>query len=411
MKNFLANISHTFRALNYRNYRLYFTGQSISLVGTWMQYMAISWLTYRITNSAFLLGMTGFLGQIPTLIFTPFSGVLADRHNRQKILIITQILEMIQAFLLAALIISGVISIIHIMILTVFLGVVTAFDAPARHAFVVEMVSKKEDLSNAIALNSLTFNAARLIGPAMAGILIALVGEGMCFFINGVSYIAVILALLGIRTAARAIKKEDKPVLHSFKEGLSYVMEQPVIRSIISITALASLVGMSYMVLMPIFAKDILHGDSGALGYLMGSSGLGALSGALYLASRKNLKGLGRIAFFTAIFFSICLVAFSLSRILWLSMAILVFTGFGMIAQMASYNTILQTIVHDDKRGRVMSIFMAAFMGVVPFGCLLAGSLADLFGAPNTLAIFGILSLVGSLILVRKKYLAKEGLW
>jgi len=408
MKELLRNIKHTFRALGHKNYRLYFTGQSVSLIGTWMQQMAISWLTYRITNSAFMLGLVGFLGQIPTLILTPFSGVFADRYNRHRILIATQALEMVQAFTLAALIMSGRVSLWHIIILTMFLGVVIAFDAPARHAFVVDMVAKKEDLSNAIALNSLSFNAARLVGPAIAGILIAMIGEGMCFFINGVSYIAVIFALFGMRIAPRMIKKEHKPIMHGFKEGISYTLGHPQIRSIMLVTALVSLVGMSYVVLMPVFAKDVLGGSSSTLGFLMGASGLGALLGALYLASRKSVKGLERVALLNANIFGASLIAFSFSRALWLSMAILVFTGFGMMAQMASNNTVLQTIVHDDKRGRVMSIFMAAFMGMVPFGCLLAGALASLFGAWQTLMMFGILCIAGSFILSRRTYCLKE---
>ena len=405
----LKNLKHTFRALNHRNYRLYFTGQSVSLIGTWMQQMAISWLIYRITNSAFMLGIVGFLGQLPTLILTPFAGVFADRYNRHRILIITQALEMVQAFILAALIMSGMVSVWNIVILTVFLGVVVAFDAPARHAFVVEMVSNKEDLSNAIALNSLAFNAARLIGPAIAGILVAIVGEGMCFFINGVSYLAVIFALLSMRIVPRMIKKDNKPIIEGFKEGISYALGNPAIRSIIILTALMSLVGMSYVVLMPIFARDVLHGNSGTLGFLMGAAGLGALLGALYLASRRSVKGLGRITLFTTNVFGLGLIAFSFSRILWFSMTILVLTGFGMMAQMASNNTVLQTIVHDDKRGRVMSIFMAAFMGMVPFGFLLAGTLAGLFGAPATLAVCGILCILGSFLLIRKVDIVGEG--
>lgn len=408
MNDFLNNIRHTFRALRHRNYRLYFTGQSISLIGTWMQQMAISWLTYRITNSVFMLGLVGFLGQIPSLFFTPFAGVFADRYSRHRILIITQALEMAQAFVLAALIMSGAVSISHIIILTIFLGIVVAFDAPARHAFVVELVSKKEDLSNAIALNSLVFNAARLIGPSVAGILVALMGEGMCFLVNGVSYIAVIFALLSMNITPRIMKGEAKPIIQGLKEGISYIMERPAIKVIMLTTALISLAGMSYVVLMPVFAKDILGGDSGALGYLMGASGLGALLGALYLASRKTIEGLGRISFFAANIFGLGIIAFSFSRILWFSMLALVFTGFGMMAQMASNNTMLQTIVHDDKRGRVMSIFMAAFMGMVPFGSLLAGSLAHTFGAPNTLLIFGIMSILGSLALIRSMDIIKE---
>lgn len=357
-----------------------------------------------------MLGLVGFLSQIPTILFTPLAGVFADRYNRHRILIITQTLAMAQALILALLIMTKVISVWNIIVLTMFLGIVNAFDAPARHAFVVEMVAKREDLSNAIALNSLVFNAARLIGPSIAGILVAVVGEGMCFFINGVSYIAVIFALLGMHIVPRMIQKDSAPIIKTFKEGISYTLGHPVIRSIILTTALISMVGMSYVVLMPVFAKDVLGGGPGTLGYLMGASGLGALLGALYLASRKDIKGLKKVSFYTANIFGISLVIFSFSRILWLSMLILIFTGFGMMAQMASNNTVLQTIVHDDKRGRVMSIFMAAFMGMVPFGCLLAGAAAGFFGAPRTLSVFGILCVIGSFILIRKTDPIKEGL-
>jgi MFS family permease len=404
----LQNLKHTFRAMGHRNYRLYFYGQSVSLVGTWMQQMAISWLMYRITNSPFMLGLVGFLGQIPTLIFTPFAGVFADKYNRHRILMVTQAFEMIQAFILAALIMSGTVSVGSIIALTVFLGVVVAFDAPARHAFVADMVYNKEDMSNAIALNSLTFNAARLIGPAIAGILVAMIGEGMCFLINGVSYLAVIFALLSMKMPPRAVKKEHKPIMREFKEGLSYTLGHPVIRSVMMLTALISLVGMSYVVLMPVFARDILGGDASTLGFLMGASGLGALLGALYLASRKSVKGLKKVVLYTTNLFGLSLIAFSFSRTLWLSMAILVFTGFSMIAQMASNNTVLQTIVQDNMRGRVMSIFMAAFMGMVPFGCLLAGSLAAWVGAKATLLIFGILCILGSIPMSRKERTNRE---
>jgi MFS family permease len=270
------------------------------------------------------------------------------------------------------------------------------------------MVYNKEDMSNAIALNSLTFNAARLIGPAIAGILVAMIGEGMCFLINGVSYLAVIFALLSMKMPPRAVKKEHKPIMREFKEGLSYTLGHPVIRSVMMLTALISLVGMSYVVLMPVFARDILGGDASTLGFLMGASGLGALLGALYLASRKSVKGLKKVVLYTTNLFGLSLIAFSFSRTLWLSMAILVFTGFSMIAQMASNNTVLQTIVQDNMRGRVMSIFMAAFMGMVPFGCLLAGSLAAWVGAKATLLIFGILCILGSIPMSRKERTNRE---
>lgn len=396
--NLLTNLKHIFRALRHRNYRLYFTGQSISLIGTWMQQMAIGWLVYRITNSAFMLGLVGFLSQIPTLILTPLAGVLADRYNRHYILIITQVLAMIQALVLAILIMAKVISVWHVIALGMFLGIVGAFDAPARHAFVVEMVGKREDMSNAIALNSLIFNAARLIGPSIAGILVAIVGEGMCFLVNGISYIAVIAALLSMRITPKIIEKHHKHIMHGLKEGFSYVSGSASMRSILLLTGLVSLMGMSYVVLMPIFARDILHGGPSTLGFLMASSGLGALIGAAYLASRKDVKGLGEVIFLTTNVFGIGLIAFSFSRCLWISMIILAFTGFGMMVQMASNDMVLQTIIRDDMRGRVMSFFLTAFMGMVPFGYLLSGSLASRIGAPNTLIVCGVSSIIGSFL-------------
>lgn len=399
----LINIKHTFRALRHRNYRLYFAGQSISLIGTWMQQMAIGWLVYRITNSPFMLGFVGFLSQAPSLIFTPLAGVIADRYNRHRILVVTQILAMIQALLLAALIMGRVVSVWHIIALSMFLGIITAFDGPARHAFIVEMVSKKEDLSNAIALNSLIFNAARLVGPSIAGILVALVGEGMCFLINGISYIAVIFALLSMHIMPRQFEKHRKPIMHGLKEGINYAFGHPAIRSIILLTGLVSMMGMSYVVLMPIFARDILHGGSATLGFLMGASGLGALCGATYMASRTGVKGLDKLTFLTTNIFGAGLIIFSFSRTIWFSMAIMMFTGFGMMVQMASNNTALQTMVHDDKRGRVMSFFMVAFMGMVPFGCLLAGGLASRFGAPNALIVCGASSVIGSFLFKLKQ--------
>ena len=406
--NLLTNLKHIFRALRHRNYRLYFTGQSISLIGTWMQQMAIGWLVYRITNSAFMLGLTGFLSQIPTLILTPLAGVLADRYNRHYILIITQVLAMIQALVLAILIMAKVISVWYIIALGIFLGIIGAFDAPARHAFVVEMVSKREDVNNAVALNSLIFNAARLIGPSIAGILVAIIGEGMCFLVNGISYIAVIAALLSMRITPKIIEKQHKHIIHGLKEGFSYVFGSASMRSILLLTGLVSLMGMSYVVLMPIFAKDILHGGPNTLGFLMASSGLGALIGAVYLASRKDAKGLREVIFLTTNVFGVGLIAFSFSRDLWISMIILAFIGFGMMVQMASNDMVLQTIIRDDMRGRVMSFFLTAFMGMVPFGYLLSGSMASRIGAPNTLIVCGSSSIIGSLLFGIRSGLMKK---
>jgi MFS family permease len=367
-----------------------------------MQQMAIGWLMYRLTKSPFMLGFVGFLGSIPTLIFTPFAGVLADRINRHRMLIVTQALEMVQALILAALIMTGTVEVWHILALTIFLGIATAFDSPARHAFIVDIIGKKEDLGNAIALNSLVFNAARLIGPSIAGILVALFGEGICFLFNGLSYIAVIAALLGMRITHRVIFHKEQHIIHGLKEGINYALSNDLIRSILLLTGLVSMMGMSYVVLMPIFAKDILQGDANTLGFLMGSVGLGALIGAFFLASRKSTKGLNRIVFVTTNIFGVGLIAFSFSRVLWLSSAILLFIGFGMMVQMSANNTIIQAVVHDDKRGRVMSLFMVAFMGMVPFGCLIAGGLANRFDAPNAIMVIGLSCVAGSLLLRNK---------
>ena len=397
--NLSDNLKYTFRALRHRNYRLFYIGQGISLTGTWMQQMAIGRLIYRLTKSPFMLGFVGFLGNIPTFIFTPFAGVLADRMNRHRMLIITQALEMAQALIFAALIMTGKIEVWHILVLTIFLGIVVAFDSPVRHAFIVEIVDKKEDMGNAIALNSLVFNAARLIGPAMAGILVALFGEGICFLSNGLSYIAVIAALLGMKITHKTLVLQNKHIMRDLREGINYAFSNQSIRSILLLTGIVSMMGMSYVVLMPIFAKDILHGDANTLGFLMGSTGLGALIGAFFLASRKSIKGLERVVFFMTNIFGLGLIAFSFSRTLWLSMTVLLFVGFGMMVQMSANNTIIQAIVHDDKRGRVMSLFMVSFLGMVPFGCIIAGALANKFGASNALIVSGISCVAGSLLL------------
>ena len=400
--NLSGNLKFMFRALRHRNYRLFFIGQGISLTGTWMQQMAIGWLIYRMTNSPFMLGLVGFLGSIPTFFITPFAGVLADRMSRHRMLITTQALEMIQALILAALIMTGKIEVWHIFALSIFLGIAIAFDSPARHAFIVEMVDKREDLGNAIALNSLVFNAARLIGPSLAGIIVALSGEGVCFLINGLSYIAVIAALLGMHITRRSVVHDNKHIMQGLKEGVRYAFGDKLIRPVLLLTGIMSMMGMSYAVLMPIFAKDILHGNANTLGFLMGATGLGALVGAFFLASRNGVKGLDRVVFFTANIFGLGLIAFSFSRHLWLSIIILLFVGFGIMVQMSANNTIIQATVHDDKRGRVMSLFMVAFLGMVPFGCIISGALASKFGAPNALIVSGLSCIAGSFLLRKK---------
>jgi MFS family permease len=383
------------RAFRHRNYRLFFSGQSVSLIGTWMTRIATSWLVYRLTHSALLLGVVGFAGQIPTFLLAPFAGVWVDRLNRHRVLVITQILAMVQSFALAALALTGRITVADIIWLSVFQGVINAFDMPARQAFVVEMVDDREDISNAIALNSSMVNLARLVGPSLAGIIIAAFGEGYCFLIDGVSYLAVIASLLMMRLKPPLSRAGRSNMLAELKEGWVYVSHSSAIRSLLLLLALVSLVGMPYAVLMPIFAGGILHGGPHTLGFLMGASGVGALAGAIELASRKTVLGLGRVIAVSAAMFGAGLFMFSQSRWLWLSLALMFITGMGMMRQMAATNTILQTIAEEEKRGRVMSYYTMAFVGMAPFGSLLAGSLAARIGAPATLLISGLCCLAG----------------
>ena len=391
-----------FRSLRYRNYRLFFAGQSISLIGTWIQRIAMPWLVYDLTKSVVLLGVVGFVGQVPTFLLSPFAGVFTDRWNRYHILITTQILAMVQAAILTWLVINNSVEVWHIILLSGMLGCINAFDIPARQSFVIQMVEKKEDLGNAIALNSSIVNGARLLGPSVAGILIAATGEGICFLINTLSYIFVIWSLLLMNVIPTIKRSQPKDVLKEFKEGFRYTFGFIPIRYTILLMALVSLMGMPYTVLMPVFAKEILHGGSYTFGFLIGASGLGALSGALYLASRKSAASIVKIIPVAAFIFGTGLILFSFSRFFILSLLLMVITGLGMMLQMASSNTMLQTIVHDDMRGRVMSFYTMAFMGTAPFGSLLAGSAAKVIGVPYTILIGGIACIAGALIFLRK---------
>ena len=392
----MASPTGLLRALRSRNYRLLFAGQTVSLIGTWMTRLALSWLVYRLTRSAWLLGVVGFCGQIPMFFLGPIAGVWVDRWNRQKTLLVTQALSMLQSFALAALTLGGVIQIWHMIALALFQGVVNAVDMPARQSFVIEMVESRDDLPNAIALNSSMVNATRLIGPAIAGLVIAAIGEGWCFFADGVSYLAVIASLWAMHVPRTARPARHPRVFAQLAEGWRYVARSRPIRTLLLLLALVSLVGMPYTVLMPIFAAGILHGGANTLGFLTGASGVGALLAALLLAMRKTVIGLGtRIAVSCALF-GAALVAFALSRSLWLSLLVLPFTGFGMMQEMASTNTILQTIVEDDKRGRVMAYYAMAFQGIAPFGSLLAGAASARIGAPATLAAGGVLCIAGA---------------
>jgi len=384
-------------ALKSRNYRLFFVGQGISLIGTWMTQTATIWLVYSLTQSPLMLGVVGFSSQIPSFILAPFGGVFVDRFSRHRILISTQILAMIQSLALAILALTGIIHIWHIIVLSLFQGFINAVDAPARQAFVPELVERKEDLANAIALNSTMFNGARLIGPAIGGLLVAGVGAGYCFLIDGLSYIAVIIALLAMKIKPRKILLSQANPIEQVKEGFVYAFSFPPIRALLLLSALVSFFGLQYTVLVPVFAEKILQGNAETLGFLMAASGVGALSGGIYLASRQTILGLGKLVAFAPTILGIGLIAFSLSRFLPFSLFTMLFVGLGTILQVAAGNTILQTIVDDEKRGRVMSLFTMAFLGTIPFGNLLGGALADRLSAPVVLIIDGVICILGSI--------------
>jgi len=385
------------RALGHRNYRLFFLGQGTSLVGTWITRVATSWLVYRLTGSASVLGLVGFAGQIPTFLLAPLAGVWVDRWGRYRVLWVTQTLSMLQSFALASLALTGTIDVTWILVLSAFQGIINAFDTPARQAFVVEMVEDRADLPNAIALNSSMVNGARLVGPSVAGVIIAAAGEGWCFLIDGVSYVGVIAALIAMRVAPRAVRSGPRPgAWQQFVEGWRYAFGFRPIRSIILLLALVSLVGVPYSVLMPIFAAAVFHGGPHTLGLLMGASGFGALGGALWLATRRSVIGLGRIIVAASAAFGAGLIGFSFAPSLTVAFPCLVVAGCGFIVQMASSNTIIQTIVDEDKRGRVMSFYMMAFLGTVPFGSLMAGWMSSRIGAPHTVTLAGVCCLAGA---------------
>jgi MFS family permease len=385
------------RALAHRDFRLFLSGQLISLIGTWMQGVAQSWLVYRLTGSSVLLGLVGFVGQIPVLLLAPVGGSLADARSRHRIIKGTQTAAMILAFALAGLTLAGWVQLWHIFTLAGLLGIVNAFDIPARQSFLVQLVGR-DDLMNAIALNSSMFNAARILGPAIAGVLVAAVGEGWCFFLNGVSYLAVLVGLLMMHPKPQPRQPEGETPLGRIVEGFAFVARTAPIRAILLLLGLVSLCGMPYSVLMPIFADRILDAGARGLGILMGAAGVGALLGALTLASRREVRGLGRWIAWAAAAFGGGLIAFSLSRQFWLSTALLVPVGFSVIVQTAASNTLIQAMVPDALRGRVMSVYSMMFMGMAPFGALLAGLLAGRFGAPTAVAAGGAACIVGAVV-------------
>ncbi len=392
-----SRLSAVLASLRHRNFRLFITGQMISLIGTWMQSVAQSWLIYRLTHSSALLGLVVFAGQIPVLLLATIGGAVADRHSRHRIVIATQTASMVLAFILAGLTLSGLVEVWQIFVLSISLGVVNAFDIPARQSFIVEMVGR-DYLTNAIALNSSVFNGARIVGPAIAGILVAAIGEGWCFFVNGASYIAVIAGLLmmDIRPVKR-VRPTGSALAH-IAEGFHFVWKSRPIRALMLLLGVTSLTGMPFTVLMPIFADQILHGGARGLGILMGMSGVGALTGALFLAARPSLRGLGRVIAGSSLGFGTSLILFGISRTFWLSGLLLVSVGFFMLSQMASSNSLIQAMSPDHLRGRVMAVYSMMFLGMAPFGALFAGFLAQRIGAPLTVALGGASCAAASLV-------------
>jgi MFS family permease len=391
------DFSHAWRALRHRNFRLFFGGQSISLIGTWMTRVATSWLVYRLTQSPLLLGIVGFAGQIPTFILAPLAGVIVDRIDRRTLLVWTQALAMVQSLVLAFLTLTHRITIPEILALSIMQGFINAFDMPGRQSFMVKMVEDRTDLSNAIAINSSMVNAARLIGPSLAGMLIAVSSEGWCFLVDGVSYIAVIVSLLMMRLSPSMEQRATTTMVVQLREGWAYVVHSAPIRTILLLFALISLMGWPYMVLMPVFAAQVLHGGPHTLGFLMGAAGVGSLTSALALVLRRSVRGLTRVIPIASALFGAGLICFGLSRVLWLSMLLMLVTGFGMMQGVTASNTILQTLVDEKMRGRVMSYYTMAFVGMAPFGSLLAGTMAHVIGAPRTVMVSGVACILGSL--------------
>ena len=399
-----------FRSLKYRNYRYFFMGQLISLPGVWIQNIALGWLVYRLTDSAFMLGAVGFAGQIPSLLLTPIAGVYADRMSRRKVLITTQAFSMMIALGMSALIFTGVIEIWHILLAAFMNGFAAAFDTPFRHAFLVELVTEKADLPNAIALNSSLFNTARFIGPPIGGLLIAWGGEAICFLINGLSYIAVIGTLVAMKVKPLELIASGKSIFGDLVSGFKYSWENLHIRYLLIMVMVTSFIGLPYQVFMPVFAREVLGGDAQTLGYLTGAIGAGALTGAFFLASRQSLRSIPRIVFISASMFAVGLAVFSLSNMMWFSIIMLFVAGFGMVVEFASSNTLLQTLVDDKMRGRVVALYSMSFMGITPLGSLTLGSVADNLGVQPTLFVAGILCMLAALLFLRKIPLIKEAI-
>lgn len=393
----------TFRALRNRNYRLFFFGQCISVTGTWIQQVAINWLVYSLTKSALLMGIIMFAGSIPSLFLSPLAGVVVDRVNKYHVLIMLQTLFMIEALMLAILTITGIIQVWQIVLLSILIGITNAFDMPLRQSFVIHLIDNTEDLGNAISLNSSSMNLALLIGPAIAGTLIAMFGEGICFLINSLSYMAVITALFAMKIKLLPIYESDGTnIFQEFKEGLKYVSGSLPMRNIIIYLATVSLVGMSYIILMPIFAKEILNGNAQTLGFLLSTVGIGALAGALYLAGKKTVLGLEKWICIASSTLGLGLIGLAFADKFLIALILLFFIGFGMVVVIATCNTLVQNIVDDDKRGRVMSLYTMAFMGTTPIGSLIGGIIAHKIGVPHTFLLAGIIMLIAAFVFSTK---------
>lgn len=408
ISSYFHKVEFTFRSLRNRNFRMFFCGQAVSLIGTYMQNLALGWLVFRLSGSALLLGVVGFAGQIPSLFLTPFAGVFADRLNRRKVFIATQSLSMCMSFALAALYLSGHIAVWHIVAISVVNGISLAFDTPFRHAFLFEMVGERELLQNAIALNSTLINSARFIGPTVGGVLVALLGEGWCFLINGFSFMAVIGSLLIMHVQPMNANHQRKPIVRELVEGLQYAYRQPAIRHLLMLVVGIGFLGMPFQNFMPVFAKDVLGGDSQTLGILTGALGVGSLIAAFYLASRSSVKQVPNIVLVTSLIFGVGLTLFSLSSVLPLSLGLIFFTGLGMTAQFAATNTLLQHIVDDDMRGRIVSLYGMSFMGITPLGSLLLGAITPHAGVQLTFTVVGVLCLITTLLFWRKLSIVRQ---
>ncbi|MCB4790255.1 MAG: MFS transporter [Elusimicrobia bacterium] len=391
-------MNELFRSLRHKNYRLFFIGQVISTIGIWLQMTAGPWLVYRLTNSAFLLGVVGFLAQVFVLVLSPLAGTVADHYDRKKLLMLTQSLAMLQAFVMGILVLTGHIQLWHIFVLVAFMGIVSAFDMPVRQAFVVQLVGK-EDLMNAIGLNSFIFNSARIIGPALAGILIASAGEGICFILNGVSYIAVFIAVVLIKPIPDLSSNNDQGILSKFVSGYKYIRRSKNIYALLFLLAITGMTGIFPMALMPIIVKDIYKMNASGLGIFMSAMGIGALSGTMIVAARKSIEKLERTIYFSALYFSFFVIAFGLIELKAVALLLLVAIGFFLVLQMSFTNTFIQLTVTDEMRGRVMGFFIMAFMGFAPIGSLMAGSLAHRFGVQVSLVVGGTISIVAALLL------------